>query len=60
MAAAPAFSVIGASNTAGGTGDTEDARYATSVQYGTHIGALRMTALYQFGGYNQGNGERRH
>jgi predicted porin len=56
MAAAPAFSVIGASNTAGGTGDTEDARYATSVQYGTHIGALRMTALYQFGGYSQGNG----
>jgi hypothetical protein len=38
MAAAPAFSVIGASSTAGGTGDTEDARYATSVQYGTRIG----------------------
>jgi hypothetical protein len=56
MAAAPAFSVIGASNTAGGTGDTEDARYATSVQYGTHIGAFRMATLYQFGGYSQGNG----
>jgi predicted porin len=56
MAAAPAFSVIGASNTAGGSGDTEDARYATSVQYGTHIGAFRMAALYQFGGYSQGNG----
>jgi predicted porin len=56
MAAAPAFSVIGASNTAGGTGDTEDARYATSVQYGTHIGALRLATLYQFGGYSQGNG----
>ncbi len=56
MAAAPAFSVIGASSTAGGTGDTEDARYATSVQYGTRIGAFRLAALYQFGGYNQGNG----
>jgi predicted porin len=56
MAAAPAFSVIGASNTAGGSGDTEDARYATSLQYGTHIGAFRMAALYQFGGYSQGNG----
>jgi predicted porin len=56
MATAPAFSVIGASSTAGGSGDTEDARYATSVQYGTHIGAFRMAALYQFGGYSQGNG----
>jgi predicted porin len=56
MAAAPAFSVIGASNTAGGTGDTEDARYATSVQYATNLGAFRLAALYQFGGYSQGNG----
>jgi predicted porin len=56
MAAAPAFSVIGASSTAAGTGETEDARYATSVQYGTHVGAFRMAALYQFGGYSQGNG----
>jgi hypothetical protein len=54
----PAFSVIGVSSTAGGSGDTEDARYATSVQYGTHIGAFRMAALYQFGGYSQGNGSR--
>jgi hypothetical protein len=45
MATAPAFSVIGTSNTAGGSGDTEDARYATSVQYGTHIGAFRFAAL---------------
>ena len=56
MATAPAFSVIGASNTASGSGDTENARYATSVQYGTHIGAFRLAALYQFGGYSQGNG----
>jgi predicted porin len=56
MAAAPAFSVIGASNTAGGSGDTEDARYATSIQYKTNLGAFRLAALYQFGGYDQGNG----
>jgi predicted porin len=56
MAAAPAFSVIGASSTAAGTGDTEDARYNTSVQYSKSIGAFRLAALYQFGGYSQGNG----
>jgi predicted porin len=56
MAAAPAFSVIGASNTAGGVGDTEDARFATSVQYANHIGPFRFAVLYQFGGYSQGNG----
>lgn len=58
MSAAPAFSVIGASNTAGGSGDTEDARYTTSVQYSNHIGPIRFAALYQFGGYSQGNGSR--
>jgi len=56
MAAAPAFSVIGVSNTAAGAGDTEDARYETSVQYRGNIGAFRLAALYQFGGYDQGNG----
>ncbi len=56
MAAAPAFSVIGASSTAGGTGDTEDARFNSSVQYSNHVGPFRFAALYQFGGYSQGNG----
>ena len=56
MAAAPAFSVIGTSNTVAGAGDTEDARYNTSVQYRVNIGAFRLAALYQFGGYDQGNG----
>jgi predicted porin len=56
MASAPAFSVIGASSTAGGAGDTEDARYNTSVQYTKSIGAFHLAALYQFGGYSQGNG----
>ncbi len=56
MAAAPAFSVIGTSNTVAGAGDTEDARYETSVQYRVNVGAFRLATLYQFGGYDQGNG----
>ena len=56
MAAAPAFSVIGTSNTAAGAGDTEDARYNTSLQYKTRVGPLRLAGLYQLGGYDQGNG----
>jgi hypothetical protein len=44
MGAAPAFSVIGVSNTAAGAGDTEDARYNTSVQYRTRVGPLRLAA----------------
>jgi predicted porin len=56
MQAAPAFSVIGASNTAAGVGDTEDARYATSLQYRVNVGNLRFATLYQIGGYDWGNG----
>jgi predicted porin len=56
MLGAPAFSLVGTSNTAAGTGDTEDARFNTSVQYSNHIGPFRFAALYQFGGYSQGNG----
>jgi predicted porin len=56
MGAAPAFSVIGTSNTVAGAGDTEDARYNTSVQYRVNIGTFRLAGLYQFGGYDQGNG----
>ncbi len=56
MGAAPAFSVVGASNTVAGAGDTENARYNTSVQYRASIGPFRLAALYQFGGYDQGNG----
>ncbi len=56
MGAAPAFSVVGASNTVAGAGDTENARYNTSVQYRVSIGPFRLAALYQFGGYDQGNG----
>ena len=56
MGAAPAFSVIGVSSTAGGGGDTENARYNTSVKYQVDAGPLRFSALYQFGGFDQGNG----
>ena len=58
MGAAPAFSVIGASNTVAGAGDTENARYNTSVQYRVSIGPFHLAALYQFGGYDQGNGSK--
>jgi predicted porin len=56
MGAAPAFSVIGVSNIAGGGGDTESARYNTSVKYDVDVGPLRFATLYQFGGFDQGNG----
>ena len=56
MGSAPAFSVIGVSSTAGGGGDTENARYNTSVKYQVGAGPLRFSALYQFGGFDQGNG----
>jgi predicted porin len=56
MGAAPAFSVIGVSNTAGGGGDTENARYNTAAKYDLSAGPLRFAALYQFGGFDQGNG----
>ena len=56
MAAAPAFSVIGVSNIVGGGGDTENARYATSVKYQLDVAMLRFSALYQLGGFDQGNG----
>ena len=39
-----------------GGGDTENARYNTSVKYAVTVGPLRLSALYQFGGFDQGNG----
>ncbi len=56
MEAAKAFSLVGVSNIVAGAGDTEDARYNTSVRYRVRVGPLRFAALYQFGGYDQGNG----
>ena len=56
MGSAPAFSVIGISSTVAGGGDTENARYNTSAKYEVETGPLRFAALYQFGGFDQGNG----
>ena len=39
----------------GGVGNTEDARYSTSLQYRVNLGRFRAAALWQFGGYGQNN-----
>ena len=52
-----AFSMIGNSSTfVGGTGDTETARYNTSVKYQVTYSGFRAGALAQIGGWDQGNG----
>ena len=56
MGAASSFSVIGVSNTAAGGGDTETARYNTSLKYRVGVGPFHFAGLYQFGGFDQGNG----
>jgi predicted porin len=56
MGAASSFSVIGVSNTAAGGGDTETARYNTSLKYRLGVGPFHFATLYQFGGVDQGNG----
>lgn len=56
MGASYAFSVIGWSGLTAGGGDTEDARVTTAVKYRDQIGALRIGALAQVGGYNADNG----
>ena len=55
MGAASSFSVIGVSNTAAGGGDTETARYNTSLKYRIGVGPFHFAGLYQFGGFDQGN-----
>lgn len=57
MGGAYAFSLIGNSATyLAGTGDTELARYNTSLKYQLAYNNLRAGAVWQFGGYGQGNG----
>jgi predicted porin len=57
MGGSYAFSLIGFSSTlGGGLGDTEVARYNTSLEYKIAYNNLRAAAIWQFGGYNQGNG----
>ena len=55
MSGSYAFSVIGFSGLTGGVGDTEDARYSTSVKYRVNVGQFRAAALWQFGGYDLNN-----
>ena len=57
MSGSYAFSLIGNSSTyVSGVGDTETARYNTSIKYQVAYGGVRAGALWQFGGYEQGNG----
>jgi predicted porin len=57
MGGSYAFSLIGfSSSLANGLGDTETARYNTSVKYQITYNHLRASAEWQFGGYSQGNG----
>jgi predicted porin len=57
MGGSYAFSLIGfSSSLASGLGDTETARYNTSVKYQITYNNLRAAAEWQFGGYSQGNG----
>jgi predicted porin len=57
MGGAYAFSLIGSSSTyVSGLGDTEVARYNTSLKYQVAYNNVRAGAVWQFGGYDQGNG----
>jgi predicted porin len=56
MSGSYAFSAFGASGKTVGVGDSEDARYNTAAKYMVNFGQFRAGGLYQFGGYNQGNG----
>jgi predicted porin len=58
MGGAYAFSPIGFSGTVAGGGDTENAKYSTSVRYRVDIANFRLGALYQFGGYDLDNGSK--
>ena len=57
MGGSYAFSLIGNSSTyVAGTGDTEVARYNTSIKYQIAVSNFRAGAVAQLGGYEQGNG----
>jgi predicted porin len=57
MGGAYAFSLVGNSSTyVSGFGDTELARLNTSVKYQAGYQNVRAAAIWQFGGYEQGNG----
>ena len=57
MGGSYAFSMIGNSSTyVNGAGDTEVTRLNTSVKYQVAVNNFRAGAVWQFGGYEQGNG----
>jgi len=56
MAASYAFSALGFSSSNCGAGDTETCRITTAIKYRVNIGAFRIGALAQVGGYDQNNG----
>jgi predicted porin len=51
-----AFSAIGFSSSNCGAGDTETCRITTAIKYRVALGALRIGALAQVGGYDLNNG----
>ena len=60
MGGSYAFSPIGYSGKAGGSGDTEDARWTTAIKYRVNIGDFRIGIMGQpiggsNGGYNSYN-----
>jgi predicted porin len=58
MGGSYAFSPIGFSGVVAGGGDTETARFSTSLKYRVNIGDFRVGALWQFGGYELNNGAK--
>lgn len=51
-----AFSVIGYSGAASGSGDTQDARLDNSLRYSNAFGPVRVAGQYQFGDVTGGGG----
>ncbi len=51
LGASNAFSVIGYSGTAAGSGDTEDRRFDNSLKYLGQFGPARVGGMYKFSGY---------
>jgi len=56
MEASYAFSALGFSSSNCGAGDTETCRITTAIKYKVAIGAFRLGALAQVGGYAENNG----
>ena len=56
MAGSYAFSALGFSSSNCGAGDTETCRITTAIKYRVNVGAFRIGALAQVGGYGLNNG----